>query len=283
MTSSLQNLGSTIVSSHYSRVYTEQEHIAKTLGQLYQVDVVQPLTQVKQQVLEVIAPVMGIDFIVWNSELDLDLLDQKSLLTKYGITRTDVALFDIKLHDSNVRHQFLVCFSIELSDVQVTSASKHLSTFLPLLAEIYRQTVIHSYYKKWKTWPFLQFQEELNTLETNKKITDKFLDKTNLSDVYFEERWELNDNIKQRVLVRVERVENKLFVDKFILPEPIQSLTNKQKQICFYLKACYSNQEIADMLKISIKTVGNHLTAIYEKLNISRSQLFQLLNAAGDT
>lgn len=56
-------------------------------------------------------------------------------------------------------------------------------------------------------------------------------------------------------------------------------LTLKELQVCFYLKQTLSNQQIAEVMGVSRKTVENHLGNIYRKLGqISRSELFVLLN-----
>ncbi|MBO1927581.1 helix-turn-helix transcriptional regulator [Thiomicrorhabdus sp. 6S2-11] len=58
-------------------------------------------------------------------------------------------------------------------------------------------------------------------------------------------------------------------------------LTLKELQVCFYLKQALSNQQIAEVMGVSRKTVENHLGNIYRKLGqISRSELFALLNQA---
>ena len=46
-------------------------------------------------------------------------------------------------------------------------------------------------------------------------------------------------------------------------------LTARELEIVVAVLAGHSNQGIAEMLKISDRTVKNHLTAIFEKLNVS--------------
>ncbi|MEP1386121.1 MAG: LuxR C-terminal-related transcriptional regulator [Paraglaciecola sp.] len=252
-----------------------QALVPHVIRQLYKVEVIQPLSQVKDDVLQIIAPFVNADFIVWHSQLSSEELNQQLLLTEHGIDRNDVKCFNVKLDDSNVQHQLFVRFLPMLSEISIEILTKIIPIFLPLVAEIYRQNVIHSYYQKWKTWPFEQSYSELKIVDSSIQLVKAF-DIEKKKYISFEEVSEGD----HQVLERRMQLENKVFIDRFMLPTEIQKLTSKQKQICFYLKACYSNQQIADTLGISIKTVGNHLSAIYEKLTVSRQQLFQLLNSS---
>ena len=57
------------------------------------------------------------------------------------------------------------------------------------------------------------------------------------------------------------------------------ALSKKELEVCFYLKQAISNQEMAEKMGISRKTVENHLSNIYRKCGeISRSELFALLH-----
>ena len=49
-------------------------------------------------------------------------------------------------------------------------------------------------------------------------------------------------------------------------------LTSRQQEILRLLKDGFSNQEIADELKLSVKTIENHLTRLYKQLGV-RSRL----------
>jgi len=63
------------------------------------------------------------------------------------------------------------------------------------------------------------------------------------------------------------------------LNQQTQGLTDKELQVCFFLQSSLSNQDIAEQMQISQKTVENHLGNIYRKLGkIGRSELFSLLN-----
>lgn len=56
----------------------------------------------------------------------------------------------------------------------------------------------------------------------------------------------------------------------------IPTLSPREGEILFYIVKAYSNTKIADELNISEKTVKNHLSSIYEKLNIHNR--LQLIN-----
>jgi NarL family two-component system response regulator LiaR len=53
-------------------------------------------------------------------------------------------------------------------------------------------------------------------------------------------------------------------------------LSNREKEIVFLVKKGNSNQDIADQLFISVKTVEKHMNNIYKKLSIKNR--FALLN-----
>ncbi|MEK3989050.1 response regulator transcription factor [Robertmurraya sp. FSL R5-0851] len=63
------------------------------------------------------------------------------------------------------------------------------------------------------------------------------------------------------------------------IPESIKSLlTNRENEILQWMLKGYNNQEIADVLFISAHTVKNHISNIFQKLNITdRRQLFSTI------
>ena len=260
-------------------VKNSNKDLHKVISSLYQIDVYQPLAKVQQQVLEMIAVELNIDAILWHAEMKSHIIDVDALLQQYEISDKNIESFDVRLDDSNVHHYLFIAFSDALSTSDVKHQVVYLSALLYLIAEIYRQTLIHSYYQEWKSLPFKKHRQLLGQTENSgDDISISAIDDESLS-----EAWKEREEANQHVLLRVKRIENQLFIDRFIIPRAIQSLTFKQKQICFFLKACCSNHQIAETLGVSIKTIGNHLTAIYEKLGISRSQLFQLLNTEDET
>ncbi|WP_341206821.1 helix-turn-helix transcriptional regulator [uncultured Psychrosphaera sp.] len=246
----------------------------KIVSYLYQIDVHQALLKVQQQVLEVIAAELNFDAILWHAAPKKQLIDEQSLLKDFNLGNKNISSFDVSLDDSNVHHYWFVSFPNSYLEADIQSHSEYFSTLLQLTAEIYRQTLIHSYYREWQHLPFEKQRQLMSPPDSEIQESKE----PNTNQVTFYERWQETIEADRAVLVREKRIENQLFVDKFIMPNAIHKLTLKQKQICFFLKACCSNQQIAENLNISIKTVGNHLTAIYEKLEISRAELFQLLN-----
>ena len=46
-------------------------------------------------------------------------------------------------------------------------------------------------------------------------------------------------------------------------------LTEREKNVLFYLVKGFTNDEIADKLHVSVHTVKAHLEAIYEKMSVS--------------
>lgn len=58
----------------------------------------------------------------------------------------------------------------------------------------------------------------------------------------------------------------------------MDSLTKREKEVALLVAEGLSNREIAEKLCIAVKTVENHLTSIYNKLEIkSRAQLMRLI------
>lgn len=250
--------------------------IHQAVSELYQIDLFQPLQQVQQQILKVISEQINIDAILWHSDMAQNKVNADSLFPQYGLSSKEVTPFDVKLDDSNIHHYFFTTFSIELSESIKKANSLYFTTLLQLIAEIYRQTLIHSYFQEWKELPFQQLYHAIEDVD----LALENLPTTNESNEFLYEKWHEIEEDNQDILIRVKRLDNQLFIDKFVISQQMQKLTFKQKQICFFLKACCSNQQIAENLNISVKTVGNHLTAIYDKLNVSRSELFQLLNSS---
>ena len=251
------------------------------INKLYHVDVHQPLVKVQQKILEIITGSICIESILWHSEIEKNAIDINLLLQEHGLQSLDVTPFDVKLDDSNIHHYIFAAFPVTCKESEVKARRAYLSSLLYLIAEIYRQTIINSYYQEWKKLPFTKYHQLVDQAEL--LASDNTI-LANSPKAIIEE-WEEIKEANQSIIVRKQRVENQLFIDKFQIPKAINSLTFKQKQICFYLKACCSNQQIAELLRVSIKTVGNHLSAIYDKLGVSRSQLFQILNTIeqGDT
>lgn len=260
-----------------TRVVTSQQSNAfdhEIVSNLYQIDVHQALLNVQQRVLEVVAAELNIEAILWHAAPKKQFIDHQSLLENFNFGDNNISSFDVSLDDSNVHHYWFVTFPDQCLMEDTQQHSEYFSTLLPLIAEIYRQTLIHSYYREWQHLPF----EKQRQLMSQTDSEDNDITQESAKEATFYETWQETVEANQAVLVRVKRIENQLFVDKFMMPTAINTLTFKQKQICFFLKACFSNQQIAENLNISIKTVGNHLTAIYEKLGVSRAELFQLIN-----
>lgn len=244
------------------------------ISKLYHIDIYQPLTKVQQKILEIITKPICVDSVLWHSTIDTKNLDINNFIQEHGLRSQDITSFDVRLDDSNIHHYIFCAFSDKCKESEIKAQRVYISNLLYLIAEIYRQTIINSYYQEWKKLPFTkhhQLVDQAELLASDNTIL------ANSPKAIIEDWEEIKEN-NQSILVRKKRVENQLFIDKFLIPKAINSLTFKQKQICFYLKACCSNQQIAELLGVSIKTVGNHLSAIYDKLGVSRSQLFLILN-----
>lgn len=252
-----------------------EQALPDIIRQLYQIEIKQPIAQVKQSALETIARCFFVQTLIWHSQQEQVLFDIESFFTKRNLRLKETETFEIKLDDSNIHHRFFVIFEPQLTPLQIQTQAQQFQMLLPLLAEIYRQTIIHSFYLHWKEWPFIQKKQVFGQTSKQDNPTLRHLYP---GQVVFQEKQIQNGREIKLVLIRYERIENQLFLDQFIQPKPIETLTDKQKQICFYLKACYTNAQIAEKLGISIKTVNNHLTAIYQQLGINRAQLFKILN-----
>lgn len=58
----------------------------------------------------------------------------------------------------------------------------------------------------------------------------------------------------------------------------MDALTKREREVALLVAEGLSNRELAERLCIAIKTVENHLTSIYSKLEIkSRAQLMRLV------
>lgn len=88
--------------------------------------------------------------------------------------------------------------------------------------------------------------------------------------------------IYKNAVFKVEKVLDIYFLQVMVLnPRDSPLLTPKEKEVCFYLASTLSNAGIADEMRISRKTVENHLAHIYEKLEgCSRAELFVRLHKA---
>jgi len=76
----------------------------------------------------------------------------------------------------------------------------------------------------------------------------------------------------------VDAAHGRVVVDPALLPRTNQSgtglarLTNRQRQILSLVAEGYNNEAIADRLGLAEKSVVNHLTAIYQHLNIGEEK-----------
>lgn len=86
--------------------------------------------------------------------------------------------------------------------------------------------------------------------------------------------------IDRQLICKIDQVFDFYHIEAMQLTDVFARLTNKEKQICFYLRKALSNAQIANLLNVSPKTVENHLTNIYTKLNIPSKQalLISLFN-----
>lgn len=51
-------------------------------------------------------------------------------------------------------------------------------------------------------------------------------------------------------------------------PSGNKELTDREIQVLTYLAKGFTNREIADLLKISVPTVGDYLKSVYRKLDV---------------
>jgi DNA-binding NarL/FixJ family response regulator len=76
----------------------------------------------------------------------------------------------------------------------------------------------------------------------------------------------------------VDAAHGRVVVDPALLPRPTRGgtglarLTNRQRQILALVSEGYNNEAIADRLGLAEKSVVNHLTAIYQHLNIEEGK-----------
>ncbi len=61
---------------------------------------------------------------------------------------------------------------------------------------------------------------------------------------------------------------NRLVNQQSTIAEPARSLTHRQRDLLYLLTQGYNNQRIAHMMDLSIKTVENHLTALYRAIGV---------------
>jgi DNA-binding CsgD family transcriptional regulator len=86
----------------------------------------------------------------------------------------------------------------------------------------------------------------------------------------------LNIGLAKFVAANKEQLEN---AQTLHVPESIKNLlTNRENEILQWMLRGYNNQEIAEVLFISAHTVKNHISNIFQKLNITdRRQLFSTI------
>jgi DNA-binding NarL/FixJ family response regulator len=61
---------------------------------------------------------------------------------------------------------------------------------------------------------------------------------------------------------------NRLVVRQTSAPEGASALTRRQRELLYLLTQGYNNQKIARVMDLSVKTVENHLTALYRALGV---------------
>ena len=72
-------------------------------------------------------------------------------------------------------------------------------------------------------------------------------------------------------------IEDLVYKLKLVIPI-VRKLTEREMEIIEYLKQSQTNKELAEVLEISEKTLKNHLTSIYKKINVkSKEEALELL------
>lgn len=61
---------------------------------------------------------------------------------------------------------------------------------------------------------------------------------------------------------------NRLISQQTAHPEPTPPLTRRQRELLYLLNQGYNNQRIARVMDLSVKTVENHLTALYRAIGV---------------
>lgn len=78
------------------------------------------------------------------------------------------------------------------------------------------------------------------------------------------------------------RTDNRFETDEALADELWNTLSRREQEIIRLIAEEYDNGEIADRLNLAVQTVKNHISSIYEKLEVhSRIRLIRLCHAYG--
>lgn len=172
------------------------------------------------------------------------------------------------------------------NDILSKNEQTELTMFLPHLAEAFRLHILSQFQKAWKCDGYLGAIIESSGHEIYmERIFDEKIKQAELSK---KELFKMRGFLSQKsfflykdLLFGIEKILDVYFIRMLVFNGVLSNLTLKEKQVCFYVNAAFSNTDISKALKISEKTVENHLSNIYQKINIdSRAKLVSSLYSA---
>jgi len=205
-------------------------------------------------------------------------------LSFYGLTNCqNVAACEVALADEGVVHQFIFSPAEQGGDFSEEEVQS-LNGLVPHLHEAFRLNVLSRIQSQDCGGVFncalcdidgnlIAMDEGFSTLmQTLQAGWDGILVPFDLPDAS-------GFVVLEGVVINCTRTLDVFSLQTMRFAKGYDQLTTKELQVCFYLKQAMSNQEIAEAMSLSYKTVENHFSNIYRKLTLkNRSQLLAFLS-----
>lgn len=211
-----------------------------------------------------------------NTQYDPTLIKYSDYSGIDSVTRT------IKMNECKIQHFFY--FSPGNTERGFTPKNQvDLDYIVSHMVEAYRLNVLSSFQKNWQKYPHGNaiFERDGTIIERdeNFKQFDFLIESFNKNNAL--DSLECNQQyflFKQNLLCEIQKIIDIYFMRIVNFSGDLITLSNKEKEICFFLIQAYSNKDIADKLHVSVKTIENHLANIYLKTTIqSRAKLTSAL------
>lgn len=188
----------------------------------------------------------------------------------------------IKINSCNIQHIFYLTPKNTAHGFTAKN-QVDLNYILTHLIEAYRLNTLSSFQKHWHKYPHGNaiFDQEGRVIE----LDDNFKHLALLPNIIYKQLsleslvcQQQYFFVKNNQLFEVQKVVDTYFIRVCNFSGNFSALSNKEKEICFFLVQACSNKGIADALQVSAKTIENHLANIYLKTGIqSRAKLTSAL------
>lgn len=186
----------------------------------------------------------------------------------------DKIIHHIKMNQCDIQHSFYL--TPENATHGFTPENQlDLGYILTHIVEAYRLNTLSIFQKSWHKYPQGNaiFDQEGGVIECDDNFKQLGLSPETILACH-QQHFIVKDNL----LFEVQKIIDTYFIRVVNFSDDFLSLSNKEKEVCFFLIQSYSNKDMADRLQVSVKTIENHLASIYQKTNItSRSKLTSVL------